>query len=70
MQRERPPIGIRTFRKIREGDFYYADRYRGSGQRIHLGLPSRRSSPHLGAGVGQPGRSLGWSSTMNNSRYR
>jgi len=47
MQRKRLPIGIQTFRKIREGDFYYVDktgfalRLIGEGTHYFLSRPRR-----------------------------
>jgi hypothetical protein len=38
MHRKKLPIGIQTFRKIREDDYYYADKYRAEG---HPNSPDR-----------------------------
>ena len=36
MTRRRLPIGIQTFRRLRERDCYYVDKYRDRGLPIHL----------------------------------
>ena len=36
MARRKLPIGIQTFRKLREDGCYYADKYRRLGLPIHL----------------------------------
>ena len=54
--RRKLPIGIRTFREVREEGCYYAAKYRGSGRPIHLiGVEFSKETRNLAAFEAAPG---------------